>query len=129
MLIICLTIVAWIGSVQAQETKTIKLLNSEDVLDISGEWDAQIENYGPWSEYGTYKYIIKITQEGTSFVGIRLTSPVKEAFRGELDTDGIKKVQLLTGMGPLEAKGQISEDGNKIILDDREKARSILTRK
>ena len=134
LFIFSLAIFAWIGLAQAQEVKTVKLPNGEEVVDISGEWDAQIENYGPWSGYGKYTNIIKITLEGNSFVGIRMKSdlyhgPGSESMRGELDKDGIKKLQLMTGKGAMDAKGQISEDGNKIIIDDGEKARSILIRK
>ena len=134
LFIFSLAIFAWIGLAQAQEVKTVKLPNGEEVVDISGEWDAQIENYGPWSGYGKYTNIIKITLEGNSFVGIRMKSdawhsPGSESMRGELDNNGIKKVQIMSGLGPLDAKGQISEDGNKIIIDDGEKARSILIRK
>jgi hypothetical protein len=135
VLFICsLAIFAWIGLAQAQKAKTVKLPNGEEVVDISGEWDSQIENYGPWDGYGKYTNIIKITLEGNSFVGIRMKSdtwhsPGSESFRGELDKDGIKNLQLMTGMGPIDAKGQISEDGNMITLDDGEKARSTLIRK
>lgn len=134
LFIFSLAIFAWIGLVQAQEAKTVKLPNGEAVVDISGEWDDQIENYGPWSSYGKYTNVIKITLEGNSFVGIRMKSDTwhfagSESFRGELDKDGIKKLQLMTGLGPMDAKGQISEDGNKIILDDGEKVRSTLIRK
>ncbi len=134
LFIFSLAIFAWIGLAQAQEAKTVKLPNGEEVVDISGEWDAQIENYGPWSSYGKYPNVIKITLEGNSFVGVRMKaddwhSPGSESFRGELDKDGIKKLQLMTGMGPIDAKAQISEDGNKIIMDDGEKARSTLIRK
>ncbi len=106
----------------------------EEVVDISGEWDDRIENYGPWEMYGKYSNILKITQEGNSFVGIRMKNDKYHAagsmaIRGELDKDGIKKVQIMSGMGPLDAKGQISEDGNKIIIDDGEKARLTLIRK
>jgi len=134
LFIFSLAIFAWIGLVQAQEAKTVKLPNGEAVVDISGEWDDQIENYGPWSSYGKYTNVIKITLEGNSFVGVRMKaddwhSPGSESFRGELDKDGIKNLQLMTGMGPIDAKGQISEDGNKIMIDDGEKARSTLKRK
>ena len=134
LFIYSLAIFAWIGLAQAQEAKTVKLPNGEEVVDISGEWDAQIENYGRWEGYGKYSNILKITLEGNSFVGIRMKSDTyhasgTEAIRGELDKDGIKKVQIMSGMGPLDAKGQISEDGNKIIIDDGEKARLTLIRK
>jgi hypothetical protein len=134
LFIFSLAIFAWIGLAQSQEAKTVKLPNGEEVVDISGEWDAQIENYGPWSSYGKYPNLIKITLEGNSFVGVRMKaddwhSPGSESFRGELYKDGIKNLQLMTGMGPIDAKGQISEDGNKIMIDDGEKARSTLIRK
>jgi len=134
MFIFSLAFFTWIGLAQAQEAKTVKLPNGAEVVDITGEWDAQIENYGPWSSYGKYPNVIKITLEGNSFVGVRMKaddwhSPGSESFRGELDKDGIKNLQLMTGMGPIDAKGQISKDGNKIMIDDGEKARSTLKRK
>jgi hypothetical protein len=47
-----------------------------------------------------------------------------------IDKEGIKKLQLMQKVGPLiDAKGQISEDGNKLMIDDGEKTRSTLTRK
>ena len=42
---------ALIGLVQAQEKKMVKLPDGEEVVDISGEWDTLIENYGAWSGY------------------------------------------------------------------------------
>jgi len=135
VLFICsLAIFAWIGLAEAQKAKTVKLPNGEEVVDISGEWDDHIENYGPWSGYGKYSNILKITQEGNLFVGIRMKNDRwhkagSEAIRGELDKDGIKKVQIMSGMGPLDAKGKISENGNKIIIDNGEKARLTLIRK
>jgi hypothetical protein len=134
LFIFSLAIFAWIGLAQAQEAKTVKLPNGEEVVDIRGEWDDQIENYGPWSQYGKYTNIIKVTLEGNSFVGIRMKSDRwhsagSESFRGEINKDGIMKLQLMTGLGPMDAKGQINEDGNKIILDDGRKVRSTLIRK
>lgn len=135
LLFMCsLAIFAWIGLAQAQNAKTVKLPSGEEVIDISGEWDDQIENYGPWSKYGEYTNILKITIEGNSFVGVRMKSDVwhssgSVAIRGELDKHGIKKVQMMSGQGPLDARGQISENGNKITIDDGEKARLTLKRK
>jgi len=134
LFIFSLAIFACIGLIQPQEAKMVKLPSGEEVVDISGEWDAQIENYGPWTKYGKYTNVILIRLEGNSFVGIRTKSdtwhsPDSVSFRGELDKDGIKKLQLMTGLGPIDAKGQISKDGNKILIDDGEKARSTLIRK
>jgi hypothetical protein len=113
---------------------TITLPNGDVIWDLNGEWDCWVENYGPWSQYGSYPQILKITQQGGSFVGIRTIEQPwmpkgSEAIRGELDKSGFRKVQIMTGLGPLDAKGQILEDGNKVIIDDGEKDRKTLTRK
>ena len=52
-----------------------------------------------------------------------------QSLQGELDKSGIKKVTILTAYGPLEAKAQISNDGNKIVIDDGKEHRLTLTRK
>jgi hypothetical protein len=52
-----------------------------------------------------------------------------ESIRAELNKNGFKKVEMITNLGTLESKGQISNDGNKIIIDDGEKRRMTLTRK
>ena len=114
--------------------KTITLRNGEVVWDLNGEWDVIIENYGPWSQYGSYPQIMKVTQTGSSFICILMMNdnynPKGAEFtRGELDKNGFKKGQILTLMGPLDCKGKISEDGNKMIIDDGEKCRVTLTRK
>ena len=136
VLFICsLVIFAWIGLAQAQKAKTIKLPNGEEVVDIRGEWDDYVENYGPWSGYGKYTNVLKITLKGNKFYGFRMKSNKYHmagsmAIRGKLDKNGIKEVQLLAGvLGPIDAKGQISEDGNKIIIDDGQRARLTLMRK
>ena len=118
-------------------TKTITLSNGEVIYDLNGEWAACIENYGPWAEYGMYPSIVEIKQEGASFVGIRLIgNPWKpkgsEFIRGELDKNGFKKIQYMSGMGWLDSKGEIvpfGNIGNKIIVDDGEKARVTLIRR
>ena len=134
LFIFSLVIFAWIGLVQAQEAKMVKLPNGEEVVDINGEWDTLIENYGPYSEWGNVNNIIAIKLEGNSFVGVRMKSTNwypegSEAFRGELDKDGMKKVQLKAGGGTINVEGQISNDGKTIILDDGEMIRLTMTRK
>jgi hypothetical protein len=114
--------------------KTITLPSGEVVWDLNGEWNAFIDNYGLNSFAGSYKQIEKITQTGSSFVAIRMIDDPwnrkgSQSLQGELDKSGIKKVKILTASGPVEARGQISKDGNKIIIDDREGARLTLTRK
>jgi hypothetical protein len=135
MLICFIGLIIFISTLYGQGSKkTVTLPNGEVVLDLNGEWDVFIENYGPWSQRGSYAQIVKITQTGSSFVGIRMIEQPwmpkgSEAIRGELDKNGFKKVQIISGMGPLDAKGKISEDGNKMIIDDGEKARGTYTRK
>ena len=114
--------------------KTITLPSGEVVWDLNGEWDAFVENYGPWAYAGSYPQIEKITQTGSSFVAIRMIDDPRnqkgsKSLQGELDKSGIKKVTIFAKRGPLEAKGQISEDGNKIVIDDGQTARLTLTRK
>ncbi len=114
--------------------KTITLPNGEVVWDLNGEWDVFIECYGPWIGFGSYPQIVKITQKGSSFVAIRMKDDPwnpkgVESIRGELDKSGFKKVQIMSAAGPLDSKGKISENGNKMIIDDGEKARHIYTRK
>ena len=122
------------GMAQAQEAKTMTLPSGEKVVDISGLWDNQIENIGSWSAYGKYSTVTEIKQEGSSFVGIRLkATPYHEAgsktFQGELDKNGFKKLQCITGMGPMDAVGQISDDGKTITIEVPDKGRYTMTRK
>jgi hypothetical protein len=114
--------------------KTITLRNGEVVWDLNGEWNAFMETYGPWKEFGSYSQIVKITQKGSSFVGIRMMDDPwnpkgQESIIGELDKNGFKKVQIMSGYGPVDSKGKISEDGNKIVIDDGQKVRHTYTRK
>jgi hypothetical protein len=114
--------------------KTITLPSGEEVWDLNGEWDVRVENYGGWAAYGSYPQIWKITQTGSSFVAVRMIDDSwnrkgSEAVRGELDKGGFKNAQIMSGMGPLDSKGQISDDGNKIIFDEGYKARATATRK
>jgi hypothetical protein len=51
------------------------------------------------------------------------------AIRGELDKNGFKVVTIMAASGPVDAKGEISEDGNKMIIDVSQKSRSTYTRK
>jgi hypothetical protein len=104
--------------------KTITLPDGEVVWDLNGEWDFLYEgDLGPGKGFGKFTDIVKITQQGDSFVGVKMIGTINvpkgaESITGKLDQNGFKKVKFMAGsFGPLDAEGQISEDGNKIIID------------
>jgi uncharacterized protein (TIGR02118 family) len=114
--------------------KTITLPNGEVIWDLNGEWDVLVENYGEWSWAGSYPQLVKITQTVSSFEGIRMindpwSTKGSGSIQGELDKSGFKSVQIMSAAGPLNSTGKISDDGNKMVIDDGEKARQTFTRK
>jgi hypothetical protein len=120
------TVLAFAQTAKPATMKTVKLSNGQEVFDISGEWDAYVENLNAFSMYGAYQQVFKITLEGNSFTGIRLKdnppqSPAKAGspcMQGEVDKNGIKKLEIITGGGHrLPAVFKISENGNKIDID------------
>jgi hypothetical protein len=127
--VICfVALIAWTGLTFAQTEKpaaikTIKLPSGEEIFDISGEWDASVECYGPWEEYGSYPQQTRITQDGTSFSGVRMIDDPNNqkgspSIRGDLSKDGFKLVYIVATRGAINADGKISGDGNKIVVDD-----------
>jgi hypothetical protein len=135
MLICFISLTIFISTLHGQGSKkTITLPSGEVVCDLNGEWDAFVENYGVLTGSPNYSQIMKITQTGSSFVAIRMTADSwnkkgSQSLEGELDKSGIKKVTVLfTFWAPEEGKGQISDDGNKIIIKD-DKHILTLTRK
>jgi hypothetical protein len=133
LVLICfIGLIIFVSTLHGQGSKkTITLPSGEVVCDLNGEWDAFVENYG--TSGGSYPQIEKITQTGSSFLAIRMIDDPwnrkgSQSLQGELDKSGIKKVTIFAYSGPEEGKGQISDDGNKIIIDDG-KHRLTLTRK
>ena len=123
-----------IKKLKAGMPNTVTLSNGEVVYDLNGEWNSFVEPYGSWIMYGTTRNIIKITQTDSSLVGILMMddfwySKGYVSIRAELDKSGFKKVEMMTNMGTLDSKGQISNDGNTIIIDDGEKRKMTLKRK
>jgi hypothetical protein len=96
---------------------TVTLADGSVVYDLSGEWDAHIDN----GKYGISEDVYKITQEGNKFVGIKLignqwVGKGKETIRGELEGDGFKLLEGYTGAkGWLPSSGKILDGGNKIV--------------
>jgi hypothetical protein len=136
LFIVILTTVITLTFIAYSETakKTLTLPSGETVCDLNGEWNVLVENYGPAIDFGSYPQIWKITQKGSSFTAVRMIDDPfnkkgRQAVEGELDKSGIKKVVILTGYGPRDAKGQISDNGNRIVIDDGQQVRLTATRK
>ena len=117
------------------EKNTVRLPSGEIVCDLNGEWNTLYEPYGPMQHFGNIKSMIKITQQGNMFVGKSListgfTPAGTEKIRGELDKDGIKKVQLTRpDKDWSDGKVEMSKDCNKIEIDDSDGLKMTLERK
>jgi hypothetical protein len=125
--------------------KTITLPDGEVVCDLNGEWNALYEHYGPMQSVGNIRSSLKITQQGNTFVGKSLIDTEfshagtehagTEKIRGELDKDGIKRAEYhipIPGhpaIGWTNAKGETSEDFDKIVFDTGTGVKVILERK
>ena len=102
---------------------------------MNGEWDVYVSFLRPVSYQSLEEGITKITQTGSSFVGISMNALIafrkgSEQIKGELAKSGFKQVQIISSLlGNSDAKGQISEDGNRIIIDDGENLKLTFTRK
>jgi len=99
---------------------TVTLPNDEVIYDLSGEWDAIYDN----KEYGGInKDIVKITQKGNEFVGIKLignqrTPKGSETIKVELEKDGFKSFSTYTVEGWTWATTvKIGEKCNKIEIE------------
>ena len=127
-------LIIFVSTSHGQDSKKITLPNGEMVWDLNGEWEALVENYGPSAHAGSYRQILKITQTGSSFVAVRMIDDPNnpkgsEAIRGELEKSGFKKLQIKTPMGAFDAKGKISDDGNKMEIDSADRVKLTATRK
>jgi hypothetical protein len=123
-----------VSTLHGQDSKKITLSDGEMVWDLNGEWDVWIENYGPSAHAGSYRQIVKITQTGASFVAIRMIDdPFNQKgakqLEGELDKSGIKQVTIFARIGSFEAKGQISDEGKKIVIDNGIRYKLTFTRR
>ena len=132
-------VLAWAGVAGAQTaapTPKLQLPSGEIVWDLSGDWDTFHENFGEKVRFGNYPNAFRITQTGSEFSAIRLKdnplpSPGRAgspSLRGELAKMGFNKVWIVDSGGTSwESKGQISEDGKKIVIE-AEPYRVTLTR-
>ena len=99
---------------------TVTLSAGDVVYDLNGEWDTVIDN----AQFGISKDVIKITQEGNKFVGIKLignqwVGKGEETIKGELERDGFKSLYGYNlAHGWTISKGEISDGGNKIVIEE-----------
>jgi hypothetical protein len=140
LLIAAIAMIALFYTAQAQTgekkwKKTVTLPNGDVILNMNGEWDLYVSHLRPGSYTAIEGGITKIKQTGSSFVGISMNALAafrkgSELIKGELDKSGFTQLQIVSGIaGNSDAKGQISEDGNQVIIDDGERFRLTLTRK
>ena len=67
-------VLVWTGVAYAQTAAPapkMQLPSGETVWDLSGDWDALIENYGPGARHGTGTNVYRLTQTGITFHAIR----------------------------------------------------------
>lgn len=115
--------------------KTLKLSNGEEILDLSGEWDVHYEYQGMYSGLRSHKQTVTIKQDGKAFVAVQQTASEwhgkgSETIKGELQQDGFITVYVnRADVGWTPCKWEISENGNKILLDDERVVKAMLKRK
>ena len=111
---------------------TVTLSTGGVVYDLNGEWNEVLEvtstvqaDAGKGQTVSS-KDVIKITQGGNKFVGIRLNGnrwveKNKEALQGELKRDRFKVIYTFVNNHYrwVPGKGEIREDGNKILLESK----------
>jgi hypothetical protein len=134
------TVLVWTGMAGAQIVTPgpkMQTPSGEELWRLEGLWKAVLENYGEWERFGTYPNMYLIKQTGNAFSAVRMQdnpppSPGKTgspSLFGELEKNGFKSIYIIDSSGkPWPSKGQISEDGNKVTIEEGTKARAILTR-
>ena len=98
---------------------TVTLSNGEVIYDLSGEWDAIYDNK---ERGGINKDIVKITQEGNDFFGIKLIGNQfmpkgSETIKGKLEKDGFIFFFAKTKAGWTPCTVKIGEACNKIEIE------------
>jgi hypothetical protein len=117
----CSTTKPVINQLKSGSPNTVTLSNGEVIYDLNGEWDAIFDN----KSYGKDEDIVKITQEGKKFVGIKLignqyVGKGEKTMRGELQGDGFKSIDGFSLAGGWQSNiGKISDGGNKIVLEQQ----------
>ena len=131
VLLVCLGMIACGEDVEPLKTlqkgapNSVTLSNGEIVYNLDGEWNCVYQQSMREEEP---EDIIKISQDGNTFVGIYVNGHVymnagSEAIKGELEKNGFKSVYVNTTSDPhvqssegwKPATGKISENCDKII--------------
>ena len=108
---------------------TVTLADGSVVYDLNGEWDAVIDN----GRLGVSEDVIKITQEGNKFVGIKMignqwVGKGEESIKGELDGGGFKSFEGYTRtFGWLPCSAKVVDGGNKILEELEIEAANLTT--
>ena len=110
---------------------TVALSNGEVVYKLDGEWSCVFEaTMNP-----KHEDIVKISQDGNTFVGIYMEegpyymSPGYGAIKGELEKNGFKSLYVNTVReGWTPATGKISENCNKIVAETKVQGLNIKIR-
>jgi Protein of unknown function (DUF1566) len=137
LLAVFIVVVSFLYTAQAQAEeqkwkRTVTLPNGDVILDMSGEWDALIQYYGNWPG-GEYEQKINITQDGSSFEGLRSKDEGRNRkgsvlVKGDITKGGLKDVLIGTLWGLQFTATQITEGGDKIEIDAADKVRVYLKR-
>ena len=128
------------GQVEKSGTrKTIRLQSGEVIYDLTGEWNVihrqYDEHYGSQEWIVSNKETVKVKQEGSKFVGIKvvdgeLAGKGAETIRGELNKKGFIKGQIYRAdTGWRDCQGKITNDCKRIILSEGNVAKATLERK
>jgi hypothetical protein len=128
VLICVMGFILLLSTVHAQGSKkTITLPNGDVIYDLNGEWDSLWIGRGEAEYVGRIEDVVKITQQGNSFIGIRMMGNIHlakgtVAYEGELDKNGFKKLiqtrGTLVGHESVPVEGKISNDGNTIEISE-----------
>jgi hypothetical protein len=98
---------------------TVTLSTGDVVYKIDGEWNV-VTKVTKTFHGGEWEYVMKISQDGNKFVGIRSKDGEyalkgNETINGELEKNGFKSLSVKTSEGWKPATAKISENCNKIV--------------
>jgi hypothetical protein len=123
------------GEMEKAGGKTATPQTGGIVCDLNGEWNALYHHYGAVRSVGNITSMVKITQQGAKFVGTSLIDSEfsragTEKFTGELGEGGIKNAKYnRPDIGWTDARGKISKDCNRMVIDDGKGVELTLERK